>query len=408
MRILQINSTVNTGSTGRIAEDIGRIAILHGHESYIAYGRDGRSSQSELIRIGRSLDVYWHGAYTLFTDRHAFASRNATIQLIRKIELLQPDVIGLHNLHGYYLNVDVLFDYLGESQIPVLWTLFDCWAITGHCTYFDDIACEKWVHGCFQCPKAKKYPSSYGLSQSKRNYIDKKFLFTSVANMQLVVHSVWLKQLVERSFLGYFPIHCLPSGIDLQQFEPVEDAAIILEKYDIAGRSIILGVASVWDPRKGLADFIKLSNLIKDDYLIVLVGLSSAQLKGLPPNIMGIPRTESVRELAAWYTIAEIFVNPTWQDNFPTTNIEALACGTPVVTYNTGGSPEAVDEGTGAVVEKGDINGLVREIQYFNRIDREKLRNDCRARALERFDKNDRYVEYLNIYESIRKQRINL
>ena len=200
MKILQINTTVNTGSTGRIAEDIGKVLMANGHESYIAFGRGNQSSQSNLIRIGSKMDFFLHGLRTRFFYRHGFGSKKATEQLIKEIDKIKPDAIGLHNLHGYYLNIEVLFEYLKSNHIPVLWTLFDCWAFTGHCTYFDDIDCKKYQTQCGKCPKIDKYPSSLFVDNSFKNFTDKKKLFTSLANIDFVVHSDWLKGLVKKSY----------------------------------------------------------------------------------------------------------------------------------------------------------------------------------------------------------------
>ena len=192
MKILQINSVANSGSTGRIAEEIGNVLMAHGHESYIAYGRGDVKSSSRLMKIGSYNDVYWHGAHTLLTGRHGFASKRATQEFILKARALRPDLIALHNLHGYYLHLPTLFNYINEEQLPVVWTLFDCWAFTGHCSYFDDINCPKWQIHCEKCPKHKNYPSSW-VDSSYQNYSDKRQLFTSVRNMELIAHSRWLE-----------------------------------------------------------------------------------------------------------------------------------------------------------------------------------------------------------------------
>jgi putative colanic acid biosynthesis glycosyltransferase len=391
VRLLQINTTVNSGSTGRIAEGIGRIAMAQGHESYIAYGRGDRPSQSKLIRIGNDWDIYWHGAYTLITDRHGFASQKATTRLVRQIEQLRPDAIGLHNLHGYYLNIKVLFEFLKQSKIPVLWTLFDCWAFTGHCTYYANINCQKWQTECHRCPKTSYYPASYGLDQSRRNYKDKQQLFQLPEQVNLIVHSKWLQAQVKQSFLRGLPLHHIYNGTDLGVFQPTT----------LGQDKLVLGVASTWDERKGLKDFIALREKLPNDYKIVLIGLSQRQIQHLPGGIQGVQRTESVQGLAQWYSKASVFLNPTYQDNFPTTNIEALACGTPVITYDTGGSPEAVDAETGRVVEKGNIPGLAAAIRDLSSQDREVLRQRCRKRAEQHFDKEDRYKEYMALYSSI-------
>lgn len=400
MKILQINTTVNSGSTGRIAEDIGKILIANGHESFIAYGRGNQSSKSNLIKIGSQKDIILHGLKTALFDRHGFGSTKATQELIEKIEEIKPDVIGLHNIHGYYLNIEVLFNYLEIKKIPIVWTLHDCWAFTGHCTYFDSVGCEKWKTQCEKCPKKSFYPTSYLLDNSKKNYLDKKKLLNKVANGIIITPSKWLKNLVEESFLKY-PVKNIYNGIDLEIFKPQSTITSIKEKYHITKGKIILGVASIWDERKGLSDFVDLQHQIISDYQIVLVGLSAKQIKELPTGIIGIERTENIQELAALYSASDVFVNPTYQDNFPTTNIEALACGTPVITYNTGGSPEAIDELTGKIVSKGDVQALAKAIEEVLNNGKSFYTKACRLRTENRFNKEDRYVDYLLVYEKI-------
>lgn len=398
MKILQINSVANSGSTGRIAENIGIVLQSANMESYLAYGRAANESQSKLLRIGNKLDVYSHGLKTLLTDKHGFGSKRATLEFLKKVEEIRPDAIGLHNLHGYYINIELLFSFLRESQIPVLWTLFDCWAFTGHCSYFDDVNCNKWQTHCHQCPKTGNYPKSW-VDGSKYNFQKKKDLFTGFSNMELVVHSRWLADLTKESFLKEYKVHITPSAIDLDTFKPTPSN--LLEKHNITGKKIVLGCANVWTNRKGYYDFIALSSVLDSDYQIVMIGLNEREMKGLPKNILGIGRTESIEELAQWYTVANVFVNPTSQDNFPTTNIEALACGTPVVTYDTGGSPEAIDEKTGVVVPKGEVYAVEEAIKELEARDRDVLSENCRRRAVEKFDSKKRYLDYLKIYKQM-------
>lgn len=399
MRILQINAGVNSGSTGRIAEDIGRVMLANGHESYIAYGRGNRTSSSQLIKIGNETDVYFHVLKTAVFDRHGFGSVSATKRLIAEIERINPDVIGLHNLHGYYINIELLFNCLKKKQLPVLWTLFDCWAFTGHCSYFDNIDCKKWISGCSECPKKSYYPASYFLDNSKKNYAQKKELFNSLENLQLVVHSNWLNGLVQQSFLKNYKTNVIASGIDLDVFKPT--LSDFKEKFGLQDKKIVLGCASIWDKRKGLDDFWQLTEMLSDEYQLILVGLNKNQLEQLDKRIIGFERTESVQQLAELYSIAAVFVNPTYQDNFPTTNLEALACGTPVITYNTGGSPEAIDDKTGFVVPKGDINALAIAIEKCCSVDKSIFSNLCRERAEKLYNKTGRYVDYLNIYSNL-------
>lgn len=402
MRVLQINAGVNSGSTGRIAEDIGNILLKNGHESYIAYGRGNSNSSSKLIKIGTDFDVYSHGIKTLLTDKHGFGSIIATKSLIRKIEEIKPDVIGLHNLHGYYLNIEVLFRFLAESKIPILWTLFDCWAFTGHCTYFDDINCEKWISHCNKCPKHKNYPSSW-VDNSFENFKNKKHLFLNLPNLELLTHSIWLGDLVKKSFLKSYKVHITPSAVNLKLFRNIPSN--LKERFGIENRRILLGCASIWSNRKGYHDFLELNKIIDNSTnQIVLLGLNDKEIKKLPSNIIGIKRTENIQELVQWYSIADIFINPTSQDNFPTTNLESLACGTPVITYNTGGSPESIDESTGIVVEKGNVKGLLEAIDVIRKRDREILSENCRKRAELLYNDETRFVDYLNIFKGLIKE----
>jgi glycosyltransferase involved in cell wall biosynthesis len=393
LKILQINSVANSGSTGRIAEEIGKVLLNQGHESYIAYGRNQQPSQSQLIKIGNQNDIYLHGVQTLLFDKHGLASKKATKNFLKVIDEIRPDIIGLHNLHGYYINYPLLFNYLKERNIPVTWTFHDCWPFTGHCAHFMRVNCEKWKTHCNQCPLSQAYPKSF-IDRSYLNFEDKKEAFIGHPNLTIITPSFWLKEIVQKSFLKEYSIEVIHNGIDLEIFHPKEQNT---------KQKIVLGVASTWGDQKGLLDFKKLRDKLPLEVEIVLIGLSESQIKGLPKGIIGIRRTENVVELAEWYSKASVFVNPTYVDNFPTTNIEALACGTPVITYNTGGSPEAINPETGVVVDKGDVAGIVQAIRNLEAKDQIELSSKCVQRAEKRFDKKHRYLDYLNIFEKLIK-----
>ncbi len=400
-RLLLINTSINTGSTGRIAEEIGRLAANNGFDSYIAYGRVNNHSELKTIRIGCDWDFKMHALQSRLMDNHGFASRYATKKFLQQLKQIKPDIIHLHNIHGYYINVGYLFEFLKDVGIPVVWTLHDCWPLTGHCAYFDSVNCCKWQTECCHCPNIKSYPSSVIIDQSKRNFKKKRQLFTSVQNITFVTPSQWLKEIVKQSFFSSYPVKVIYNGVDINTFKPMSNIDIRY-KYSIdSGYKIILGVASTWDKRKGLADFINLNQLTAENEKIVLVGLSKEQILSLPSGIIGINRTENINELAALYSIADVFVNPTWVDNFPTTNIEALACGTPVITYRTGGSPEAISEETGIVVNKGDIIGLYNAISKILQIDKEHYKHSCRQRAEALFNKSNRFQDYVELYRSL-------
>ncbi|MBZ4663250.1 MAG: glycosyl transferase [Caloramator sp.] len=392
MKVLQINSVCGVGSTGRIATDIHQILKEQGHESFIAYGRGEAKNCDNAIRIGNDVDVYKHVALTRLFDRHGFGSKKATIDFIKKIEELDPDVIHLHNIHGYYINIEVLFSYLKRSNKKIVWTLHDCWAFTGHCAYFDYVGCDKWKTGCYNCPQKNKYPQNIFIDSSGVNYEKKKELFTGIKNMTIVTPSKWLAGLVKESFLKEYEVKVIHNGIDLNVFKPV-DGSNFRKKYSIEDKFVILGVANIWDERKGLKYFIELSKMLDENYKIVLVGLNEKQLKNLPENIVGIKRTNNLNELVEIYSAADIFVNPTLEDNFPTVNLEALACGTPVITFNTGGSVECVDESCGVIVNKGDIKELQEKIKTI------KIKKDYCFIQAKKFDKKNKFNEYINMYK---------
>lgn len=397
MKLVQINSTVNTGSTGRIAEDIGKVALRLGYESTIAYGRGDRPSESNLLKIGDNFSVVSHGIRSLLFDRHGFGSLKATRELCDQLRKISPDVVFLHNLHGYYVHIGELFNTLRELNKPVYWTLYDCWAFTGHCTYFDDISCQKWLDECHSCPKTHKYPKSLVVDNSRTNFKDKRRLLSNMPNLNLIANSVWLNELIGKSFLSNLPRYHIPTGVDLTVFRPAseEQRRTLREKYLLGSKKVLLGVASVWDPRKGLDDLIRLASLMPSEFIVVVVGVDSRQIAKLPPNMLGVKRTENVRELAAWYSLADVFINPTYQDNFPTTNLEALACGTPVITYNTGGSPEAIDIHTGITVEKGKVEQLKEATLTIEA--KAGWEENCVTRARNQFNKADRYLDYLKL-----------
>lgn len=405
--ILQINTVVNSGSVGRIAEQIGQKIKAEGWNSWIAYGRGNQPSESELLKIGSIRDVYLHGIRSRLSDNHGLSSMSATRNFIDQVKVLKPDLVHLHNIHGYYLHYPLLFNYLSTTNIPIVWTLHDCWPFTGHCTHFSVISCNKWERECYCCEQLRTYPISLLADRSARNYHDKKQAFTSVSQMTLVPVSQWMSNLVKRSFLGNYSVQTIYNGVDTTIFTPTDSRRIVSEQYEIAANQfLILGVANVWTPHKGLNDFIALRKILPPTCHLLLVGLSSKQISRLPEGITGVAHTENVQQLADLYAAADLFINPTWEDNFPTTNLEALASGTPVATYRTGGSIEAVNEATGFIVEQGDISGLLSVICTVQTKGKVSYTAACRQRALTRFDKQDRYIEYIQLYKKLLNQEI--
>ena len=400
MRVLEINSVCGTGSTGRIACQVADVVVQNGGEATVAYGRAyyEKGCNVPTYIIGSDTGVNIHAGLSRITDRQGFYSKGATRKLVEFIEDYNPDVIHLHNIHGYYLHLPTLFNFLALYDKPVVWTLHDCWAFTGHCAHFDYIGCDKWKTGCYQCPQKRKYPASFVLDQSRRNWIEKKELFTSIRDMTIVTPSQWLADLVKESFLQKYPVKVIHNGIDLSVFKPTPSTW--KEDHGI-NKPIVMACAAVWDQRKGFKDVLKIADLLPE-YQIVIVGISKNQADSLPEDIIGIQRTESVNELVQIYSAADVFINPTYEDNFPTTNLEALACGTPVVTYRSGGSPECIDESSGIVVTKGNINELAEEIKITIKKSRISFLS-CVQRASE-FNKDHKFLEYVTTLKSISKR----
>jgi glycosyltransferase involved in cell wall biosynthesis len=399
-RILQINVVCGSGSTGRIVDQIGNLLINNGSQSFIAFGRGECITLSSTFKIGNKFSKYWNAMTSRLFDSEGFGSKRSTLLLIKYIIKVKPDIIHLHNLHGYYLNISILFTYLRNSGIPVVWTLHDCWAFTGHCAYFDYVGCNKWKSECSSCPQLSEYPRSLVLDNSRRNYLTKKYLLSGFENFTIVTPSIWLSRIVSQSFLKNYNCRVINNGIDLRIFRPV-DGSSIRNRFNLGSRKIVLGVASEWTDRKGLKYFEELSILLGEDVQIILIGLTKSQIRNISRSIIGLTRTSNLNELIAIYSIADVFVNPTLEDNFPTTNLEALACGTPVVTFDTGGSPEAISFDTGLVVPKGNVNLLRSAINEVLENSNRFNAANCRKRAVEFYDSNDRFLNYLNLYEEL-------
>lgn len=393
MKILQINSVCGFGSTGRIAVQIQKTVEQNGGEGILAFGRGDAPEGVNSYKINSDIDVKIHGALSRITDRQGFYSKGATHRLVNFIKEYNPDVIHLHNIHGYYLNAKILFDFLAEYGKPVVWTLHDCWAFTGHCSHFSYEKCDKWKSGCYSCPLKNEYPASLLLDNSKKNYDEKKQLFTAVKNAVIVTPSEWLGGIVKESFLGKYPVKVIYNGIDIDCFKPTESN--FKEKYGIEDKKIVLGVASVWTEKKGIKDFYKLNEIIGDDYKIVLVGLNSAQLAELPEGIIGIKRTNSARELAEIYTAADVFVNTSREETMGLTTVEALACGTPAVVCNATAVPEVVTEKSGIVIEPDNIDMLLKAVKGIS-----FSKEDCMERAAE-FELSKQYRKYYDLYMDI-------
>lgn len=397
LKVLQISTVCGSGSVGRIVVDLYQMLERNGDQGLIAYGRRKAPEGVRAFRFGSDGDMILHVLSTFFRGEHGFASGRQTKGLITRIRAWEPDVIHLHNIHGFVLQVELLFRYLKEAGKPVVWTLHDCWPYTGHCAFYDFNGCAGWKEGCQGCLEYRRtYPYALFRNRTEENYRRKRSAFTGVPNLTLVTPSRWLAGEVRQSFLADYPVMVIPNGIDTETFHPVESE--LRQELRLCGKFVILGVANVWERRKGLSYFLELAEKLPDSCQIILIGLSKKQLRGLPKNILGLERTSSAEELAAYYSMADVFVNATLEDNFPTTNLEALACGTPVITFDTGGSPESLDDSCGRIVPKGDLEALLEEILEEQR--EPKASEACVKRA-GRYRREDRFWEYMTLYHQL-------
>lgn len=402
--VLQINTTLNFGSTGRIAEQIALLAQKDGWNCYIAHGaRYVNHSQIKSIQIGTKLGNILHAAIGEFFGIHGFGSTIATWWFLRKIKRMKPDIIHLHNIHGYYINIRLLFNFLAKEKIPVVWTLHDCWSFTGHCTHFENEGCYKWITECARCPLLMAQYKSRIVDRSKKNYFIKKSLYDKIDNMTIVPVSNWLGELVTQSILKRHRVQIIRNGIDLSLFSP--SSSEIKDKLNIGrNQKMILGVVS--SGFKGKLEFAKLSE--NKQYKIVIVGVKKEWMADIPSSIICISRTNNQKELAEYYSTADVFVNPTYDDTFPTTNLEALACGTPVVTYQSGGSPETIDKDTGIAVKRRDFLALTNAIEEILRLSKEEYSESCRKRAEKLFNKDERFQDYVTLYQRILDEQTNM
>jgi glycosyltransferase involved in cell wall biosynthesis len=397
---------VNSGYQGSIKSIISRLikeSRQEGYKSYIATPSSINYSLGKTnnhIRIGNFFDRNLHRILYKITGLNGYFSWLTTKRFLRKIDKVEPDIVHLHNLHSSYINIFLLFEYLKTNDIKIIWTFHDCWPFTGKCPHFENARCYKWEKTCYDCPQLHQYPSTY-FDQTRKLHKDKKKLFNliDIDKMKIITPSEWLKNNVEKSFLKEYSIKVINNGVSLDVFKPTNSN--LREKYNIDNKFILLGVAFSWSKYKGLDVFIDLNRKLDDKFQIVLVGLSKKQINQLPNDIIKIQRTSSREELAKIYTIADVFINPTRQEVLGLVNIEALACGTPVITFNSGGSPETINEKCGFVVEKDNIDELIKSIYKAKK---NPISSDACIKQAEGFEENLLYDEYINVYRSLLKK----
>lgn len=396
MKVALINSVCGFGSTGRIVVDQYNKLVENGHSAMIVYGRKAGDEAINAYKMGSRLSTLFAVVATRIFDSHGFNNRVATQKLLKELDAFQPDIIHLHNIHGYYINVKILFDYINAKSIPVVWNLHDCWSFTGHCSHFEYVDCQKWQSECAKCPQKSEYPASFCLDRSRKNYILKKAAFTLPKKMTFVVPSSWLGRVLNRSFLSGYPSVEIPTGIDLDAFKPTETD--MRDRLGLKGKFILLGAASVMTERKGYSDFLWLAEHLPGSCQLVLAGLTEKQTRGLPKNIMGIARIKSVKEMAELYSMADVFINLTKEDTFPTVNLESLACGTPVITYQSGGSGDMLNAECGVIVKRDDKEALLDAVM---RGQASLMKKDACIKQAAKYNREKQTKKIISVYHEL-------
>ncbi len=415
-KLLQLNVTANWGSTGKIVESIGVAALNQGWDSYIAYGRWSNPSQSRVIKVGRKVGMYLHYFEQRIRDNEGLCSRFLTKVLIRKIQVLKPDIVHLHNIHDHWLNYKLLFEYLNQTDIKVVWTFHDFWPITGHCMHFTMVNCDRFQTGCHDCPMRRVYPKVL-IDNSSSNYELKRSLFTANKNLTVVAVSRWVGEMVKKSFLKDKPIHVINNGVNTNVFRPTS-LSVLGNQYShfisaTKGKFVILAVASQWKVDKGLDDYISMASLLRDDEMIVLVGLEEKNSISLPSNVYGLKRTTSMKELAALYSYAGVVTILSRAETFGLTVLEGFSCGTPAVVYNNTAPPALIisngytitdgmmESPLGIVVPNYDFRSAYKAIQRIRSVGKKHFSSQCIDYARKNYDESVCVEKYINLYKNL-------
>lgn len=397
-KLVQFNPVANWGSTGRLTEDIGDVVMDAGWDSYIAYGRQFNPSKSHLLQVGGKWSVISHTLKTRLFDRQGFGSYCATKNLLKQLDEIKPDVFQFHNLHGNFLNFPLILKYAAKKDIPIAWSLHDCWSMTGHCSHFVRIGCEKWKTGCYKCPLKGQYPNSWLIDSSKRNYREKKALIEAVPRLTIISGSEWLAGIARESYFKGRDIRVIPDGIDTDIYQPRSNGDELRKKLGLEGKFVILATGTGWGEEKGLYDYGELRKMLSDEYAIVLVGMSQEWLAKVPEGVIGLPRTKSPQDLSEYYSMADCVMSLSKMESFGLTPVEGFACGTPAIVYDTTALPELITPETGFVAKFLDVTDVKNKVELLRAKGKSVYTAKCREVAVEKYDRKKCYAEYLGVY----------
>ncbi len=396
MKVLQINACYGYLSTGIIVEDIEKLLIENGCESYIGYQSKAKE-MSNGYKIGTGLDRKFHGLYSRIFGKQGYVSKNQTRKFLKWVDEIKPDIVHLHNLHSNYLNFNILISYLAENNIKTVYTFHDCWAFTGKCTHYSFVKCNKWKEACGNCPKNKHEVPSLFFDVTSKVIKDRTEHLNKISDLTIVSCSNWMKKQVELSHLTPKKVVTIYNGVNTNIFKPHENS--FRKDYSLNDKFVILGFANKWCLENNMAGVKSLVEQLKDDEKIVIVGCNEEQKKYFSAykKVIALGFIKDRLELSDIYASSNVFVNLTYEDTLPTVNMESLCCETPVITFNSCGSPELVSNENGMVVEQGNFDAIRKSIDIIKndgiKVDYNKVK--------EVFDREKCYKKYIDLYRQI-------
>lgn len=402
-KLIQFDTCLAFGSTGQITENLGKMAQQNGWDCYIVHGARFVRHNSCMTSL-QSVSVigeYLHCLHSFLFDRHGFGSYFATKRLLRKFDKIKPDLFQFHNVHGYYLNLPLVLKYATEKNIPIVWSLHDCWSMTGHCSHFVGIGCERWKTECHHCPQRKAYPKSLFLDMSRCNYREKKQLIQNVPRLSIISGSEWLANIARQSYFSNREVHFIPDGIDTDIYQPRFNGDEIRKKLGLVGKFVMLATGTVWGESKGLSDYGKLRKMLSDDYAIVLVGMEEESLARVPEGVIGLPRTKNQIELSEYYSMADCVMSLSKMESFGLTPVEGFACGTPAIVYDTTALPELITPETGYVARFLDVEDVKDKVEMMRKKGKAFYTEKCREIAVNTYGRKRCYQEYLKLYDNM-------
>lgn len=404
MKVVQINVTCGQGSTGVIAVEIAELLKQNGHESFIAYGQ-GKSSYPGSYRIGCDIDNKIHALVnTRIWGEEGSGSIISTINFLKWLEIIRPDIIHIHNLHTNFLNYNLFFRYLANKRIPVVWSFFDCWPFTGRCTHFTEIGCRRWERECYDCPQFKTSGNrSWFFDKSRKLFLQKKQWFNTIADLDIIVCSHWLKREVEKSICKEHPIHMIYNWIDVEKFHWIHDGGVY-ERYHLdPTKKVLVSVSAFWDDKTTrLNDAIRLASILPKEYQLAIIGKKTST-KEIPENIVHIDYVAGTQELSKLYSCALAYVNFSVEDTFGKVMAEAQLCGTPAIVFDATACPEIVGD-AGFVVPPHDVEAMMDKIYEIANNGRNEYSARCIKYVKDNFDYRKNVNEYIRVYESIMKR----